>query len=93
MGAQIGGLRLMAAPDLRDPAQRAAYHRELGGVALRMRRWGIAISLVGALLVLAYRQGVAVPLCVGAGVLGIGVLVLIAAISTRATYHRLRMRG
>jgi hypothetical protein len=26
-------------------------------------------------------------------VIGIGVLVLIAAISTRAAYHRLRMRG
>ncbi|ATY32324.1 hypothetical protein [Sphingomonas psychrotolerans] len=83
----------MAPPDLKDPAQSAAYRRELGGVALRMRRWGIGISLAGALLVLAYRRGFAVPLWAGAGVLGIGVLVLIAAISTRATYHRLRMRG
>lgn len=83
----------MAAPDLEDPAQRAAYHRELRGVARPMRRWGIGISLAGALLVLAYRKGLAVPLWIGAGVLGIGVLVLIAAISTRATYHRLRMRG
>ncbi|TGX50139.1 hypothetical protein E5A73_17095 [Sphingomonas gei] len=79
----------MAAPDLKDPA----YRRELGGVALRMRRWGIGISLGGALLVLACRRGFGVPLWVGAGVLGLGILVLIAAISTRATYHRLRTRG
>ena len=83
----------MAPPDLRDPAQRAAYHRELRGVGLRMRRWGIGIALAGALLVLAWRRGLAVPLWAGVGVLGIGVLVLVAAISTRATYHRLRMRS
>jgi hypothetical protein len=33
------------------------------------------------------------PLWLGVGVLGIGVLVTIAAISTRTAYHRLRMRG
>lgn len=83
----------MAAPDLNDPMQRAAYHKELAGIGLRMRRWGIGLSLVGALLVLAARRGAAVPLWIGGGVLGIGVLVLIAALSTRATYHRLRMRN
>lgn len=83
----------MAPPDLKDPLQRAAYRQELAGIGLRMRRWGIGISLAGALLVLAYRRGLAVPLWAGVGVLGIGVLVLVAAISTRATYHRLRMRS
>jgi hypothetical protein len=84
----------MAPPDLSDPVQSAAYRRELSGIGLHMRRWGIALSLVGALLVLAHRKGlVAVPVWLGVGVLGIGVLVLIAAISTRAAYHRLRMRG
>jgi len=81
-------------PDLKDPVQRAAYHRELRGVALRLRRTGIGVSLAGALLVLLHRKGMeALPLWLGVGVLGIGVLVTIAAISTRAAYHRLRMRG
>ncbi|KRC81424.1 hypothetical protein [Sphingomonas sp. Root241] len=84
----------MAPPDLKNPAQRAAYHRELRGVALRLRRTGIGVSLAGALLVLLHRRGLeVVPLWLGVGVLGIGVLVTIAAISTRAAYHRLRMRG
>ena len=82
----------MAAPDLNDPAQRAAYRKELSGIGLRMRRWGIGLSLAGALLVLGFRRGLAVPLWLGVGVLGAGLLVLIAAISTRAAYHRLRMR-
>jgi hypothetical protein len=84
----------VAPPDLKDPAERAAYHCELRGVALRLRRTGIGVSLAGALLVLLHRKGVeTVPLWLGVGVLGIGVLVTIAAISTRAAYHRLRMRG
>lgn len=84
----------MVPPDLKDPVQRAAYHRELRGVALRLRRTGIGVSLAGALLVLLHRKGMeALPLWLGVGVLGIGVLVTIAAISTRAAYHRLRMRG
>lgn len=87
------GTNGLAPPDLKDPAQRAAYHRELRGVALRLRRTGIGVSLAGALLVLLHRKGVAVPLWLGVGVLGVGVLVTIAAISTRAAYHRLRMRA
>jgi hypothetical protein len=84
----------VAPPDLRDPAQSAAYRQELRGVGLRLRRWGIGIALAGALLVLLHRKGVdAVPLWLGVGVLGIGVLVTIAAMSTRAAYHRLRMRN
>ena len=83
----------MAPPDLKDPEQRAAYRQELRGVALGLRRTGIGLSLAGALLVLAQRKGIAVPLWLGVGVLGIGVLIVIAAISTRTAYHRLRMRG
>lgn len=84
----------MAAPDLEDPEQRAAYRRELRGIAVGPRRAGILVALTGALLVLAHRKGVAaVPLWLGVGVLGIGVLVLIAAVSTRAAYHRARMRN
>jgi hypothetical protein len=83
----------MAAPDLGDPAQRAAYHRELKRVGAGPRRAGIAVALAGAVLVLAHRKGVVVPLWLGVGVLGIGVLVTIAALSTRAAYHRLRMRN
>lgn len=83
----------MAPPDLKDPAQCAAYRQELHGVALRLRRTGIGLSLAGALLVLAQRKGIdAAPLWLGVGVLGIGVLIVIAAISTRTAYHRLRMR-
>jgi regulator of sirC expression with transglutaminase-like and TPR domain len=84
----------MAPPDLGDPAERAAYHRELRGVGVGLRRAGIAVALAGALLVLAHRHGVeAIPLWLGVSVLGVGVLVMVAAVSTRTAYHRLRMRN
>jgi hypothetical protein len=81
------------APNLSDPAERAAYQRELAGVGLRSRRIGIVMAVAGALLVLAHKRGFdALPVWVGAGVLGLGMLTTIAAVSTRAAYHRLRMR-
>ncbi|NIJ19630.1 regulator of sirC expression with transglutaminase-like and TPR domain [Sphingomonas naasensis] len=84
----------MTAPDLDDPAQRAAYRQELRGIAVGPRRAGILVALAGALLVLAHRKGIeAVPLWLGVGVLGLGVLILIAAVSTRTAYHRARMRN
>lgn len=84
----------MAAPDLNDPEQRTAYRQELRGIAVGPRRAGILVALAGALLVLAHRKGIAeIPLWIGVGVVGIGVLILIAAVSTRAAYHRARMRN
>ena len=40
----------MTKPDLNDPAQRAAYRRELQGVAKPLRYTGVAFALLGAVL-------------------------------------------
>jgi hypothetical protein len=82
----------MARPNLKDPAERAAYQREVAGVARRLRLWGLFVALAGAVLVvLARRALVPVPLWAAAIVLGFGMLLMITAIATRSRYHRLRM--
>lgn len=84
----------MAPPDLTDPAQRAAYARELAGVARGIRRMGIVLAAAGAVLLLLQRREVAaVPLWLAASVLGTGLMLTITALAARARYHALRMRG
>lgn len=83
----------MTPPDLKDPVQRAAYRRELQGVARGMRRGGIAMALIGALLLLLRRTGFdAVPMWLAGSVVGLGLMLMISAISARVTYHSRRMR-
>ncbi|MGK6356363.1 hypothetical protein ACMGDH_14200 [Sphingomonas sp. DT-207] len=82
----------MTRPNLKDPAERAAYQRELAGVARRLRLSGLFIALAGAVLVvLARRALLPLPLWGAAIVLGLGMMLMITAIATRSRYHRLRM--
>lgn len=82
----------MAAPDLNDPVAAAAYQAELWGVAATIRRVGLAVALVGALLVLAAKRGLfGLPLWAAVIVLGAGLMLLITAFAARRRYHLLRM--
>ena len=46
----------MAVPNLKDPAERAAYRRELQGVARGVRYTGVSLAIAGAGLALARAQ-------------------------------------
>jgi Flp pilus assembly protein TadB len=82
----------MAAPDLNDPAERARYHRELSGIGRGIRRAGLAIGLIGAVLVLLARKHVLpIPMAVAVIALGVGVLLMISGLQARSRYHQLRM--
>lgn len=83
----------MAPPNLKNPAERAAYRRELAGVARRIRLAGIGLAALGAILVLLDRRQIfAVPLWLAAAVLGAGLMLMVTGIAARARYHALRMR-
>ena len=83
----------MAPPDLKDPAERAAYRRELQGVARGVRLGGLWLAAAGALLLAARRfEWFDAPLWLAFAVLGLGVMLMITGIATRTRYHMLRMR-
>ncbi len=84
----------MAAPNLKDPAERAAYRRELAGVARGIRLSGIGLAALGAVLVALQRRGMLeVPIWLAGSVLGFGLMLMITGIAARTRYHALRMRG
>jgi uncharacterized membrane protein HdeD (DUF308 family) len=84
----------MAPPNLKDPAERAAYRRELAEVARGTRVSGIIVAAIGAILVLLHRRELlAVPLWLAASVVGAGLMLMITGIAARTRYHQLRMRG
>lgn len=84
----------MAPPDLKNPAERAAYRRELQGVARGVRLSGLWLAAAGALLLAARRfEWFDVPLWLAFAVLGLGVMLSITGIAARTRYHSLRMRG
>jgi len=81
-------------PDLNDPAQRAAYRRELQGVAFPIRYTGISFALLGVALALVRRIWFPdLPAAVPLAALGFGVLNMVAGIAFRTRYHQARMRG
>jgi len=85
---------MTAPPDLGDPAQRAAYRRELQGVARPIRYTGISFALLGVALALVRRQWLPeLPAAIPLAALGFGVLNMIAGIVLRTRYHQARMRG
>lgn len=80
-------------PDLSDPAERAAYRRELSGVARPVRYLGVALAIVAAVLAAGPRWGLHVPVAIPLFLLAIAALHLIAGFVIRTHYHRARMRG
>lgn len=84
----------MAAPDLRDPAARAAYRRELQGVARGPRYAGVAFAVIGALLAviraLYWRD---MPKLLPMLVIAAAFILMSIAILIRTRYHARRMAG
>ena len=81
-------------PDLTDPAQLAAYRRELGGVARGVRFGGVGVTVAGALAaaVRAFAWP-ALPVLVPVVLIALGVLLMLTAIALRTAYHVRRMKG
>lgn len=87
-------------PNLSDPAERAAYRRELVAYARPLRILGLALLLGGGVMVAWPRlsgQWVMVGdhslQSLGWFVVATGFVVVIAVIFLRTRRHRLRMRG
>jgi hypothetical protein len=81
-------------PDLKDPAQLAAYRRELRGVAKPLRYTGIAFALLGVALAVVQRNWVPqMPTAIPMAAVSLGVLNMLAAIVLRTRYHQQRMKG
>lgn len=84
----------MAPPNLKDPAERAAYRRELAGIARGIRLSGVGLAALGAILVLLHRREIiALPLWLAIAVLGAGLMLMVTGIAARTRYHALRMRA
>jgi hypothetical protein len=81
-------------PNLDDPAEHAAYRRELRRVMLVPRIIGLALVAIGtALVIYAQRSGNTGALKpIGFGILALGWLNLFAILYYRARYHRARMK-
>ena len=81
-------------PDLDDPAQRAAYRRELRGIARPLRLTGLTFLTFGLLLGLASRLWWReMPVAIPVAALVLGAFNMIAAVAMRRLYHARRMRG
>ena len=78
----------MARPDLTDPAQRAAYRRELKAYARPWRMLGLALLLAAVVVALVRGQGFD-PLSLALMIAGWAVLVPV--IIARGRHHRRRM--
>ncbi len=77
-------------PNLADPAERAAYRRELRGLVPWVRYTGMALALLGA--------GIAVleptwPGAIALAFIAFGFAMMVAGIGIRTRYHKRRMRG
>ncbi len=80
-------------PDLDDPAQRAAYQRELRMVARPVRWLGVGIAILAAVLALVRARFVPqIPMILPLFLLGIAALHMIAAVVIRLKYHQARMK-
>ena len=83
----------MSKPDLNDPVQRAAYRRELQGVAKPLRYTGVAFALLGAVLaIIRSKWAPQMPSAIPLAALALGVFNMLAAIAIRTRYHQKRMK-
>jgi len=80
-------------PDLTDPGERAAYRRELRGVAKPFRYIGVGFTFLGvALAIVRARWLPMLPALITLAAIAIGLFHMIAAVAIRTRYHMLRMR-
>jgi hypothetical protein len=84
----------MPAPDLTDPAQRAAYVAELKQVARGTRSAGLALAFLG--LVIAVVRAVwlpAIPAVIPMAVIALALGLLLLGIIRRVRWHLGRMKA
>ncbi len=80
-------------PNLNDPAERAAYQKELRMVARPIRWLGVALAIAGAVLAgLRARYWPHVPAILPLFLIGMAALHLLAGVVIRLKYHQARMR-
>ena len=86
----------MPSPDLNSDEGRAAYRKELRGVARPLRAGGLALVVGAAVLILVVRQENAAwsswAFTASYVMLGLGWVAVIAAVYLRTRHHRRRMR-
>lgn len=80
-------------PDLDDPAERAAYRRELRGVARPVRYLGLALALIAVVVAAARAWVPQIPTAVPLFLLIVAALHLLAGVMIRTRYHQSRMRA
>ena len=80
-------------PDLRDPGQRSAYRRELMQVAKGFRRTGVALAVLGSVLILVNAYWTPIPNIVTLAAIVTGFALMLFGIGARTKYHKRRMRG
>lgn len=82
----------MPAPNLSDQEARAAYRRELRGVARGMRLSGLGLAWLSVAIMAARHNGLFdLPVWVEGGVLAAGATLVLIAVTRRTKYHRARM--
>jgi len=85
---------MTAPPNLGDPAERAAYRRELQSVARPIRYTGVSFTLLGVVLAIVRLQWWPdLPEFVPIAALALGALNMVAGVVLRTRYHQARMRG
>ena len=84
---------MIAPPNLGDPAERAAYRRELQGVARPIRYTGISFMLLGvAFAIVRLIWWPDMPKIVPIAAIALGAANMVAGIVLRTRYHQARMR-
>ena len=85
---------MTAPPNLGDPAERAAYRRELQGVARPIRYTGVSFALLGVVLAVVQRSWVPqMPTAIPMAAVSLGVLNMLAAVAIPTRYQQQRMKG
>lgn len=77
-------------PNLQDPAERAAYRRELRGLAPWVRYTGMALALAGAAVAVLKPEW---PGVIALAIIAVGFALMVAGIVIRTRHHARRLRG